>query len=953
MSEDNIYDINWLLSSMLNKIIVPTEFHNRCKAVEEMLESDVAGIVDTLTDFSVQSADLDWSIETANDRFTSKLKNWLGNINKDYNGRIPRGIGALAQEYFKERWKGSSFPILKIVEWKTWEGIKVPSKMFFVDGSSVYAKSIDNDNMTKKLIGCDYYLGRETKEKLDKGVIITKPFSRWHKDYPNPFLIKRGVYFNWKIIESLKDKESEILSQVIPFLLSIKKGFKGTTPEESKTYTDPQLKQVVQDVRDLIKDVKNKKTKDGKIPVRATNFDEELTQLIPDLEAIFKASLFTVAERNILSGLGFIDIAEAVSTSIDKREKVLVKHNNTIKNIAVGNLDNELKKSDNLKVPTYDNGEMKWKNAKLWKHHYEGQMYRIFSDEGKDFVETTANHSIMVWKDGNLISKRADELKTGDNLLILNKFLDNNKYQNIIYYDRLGSNQSKKVRNKREIIVDEEVGYLLGFYLAEGCTTKCSVNISNTNKDLINKIKSITIEKLHKKPYIYKCKTECERWKNVYDFRIHSMSLSEWFKKNFNTGASNKEIPDIIFNSPNSVKEKFLEGYLAGDGHLLERDKIWTSSTASINLAKDLMLLAKMIGYNPYLRVHTLKNRKWNIAYIIRYTKNINRIPTNIIPNRKLSNSGYLKNAQELKEFFLNLPKDWVIKKVSNIEKYEYNDMVYDLEVEDNPTFVAGTGILVHNSRRESILNPKAFIQEVKKGVKDFKNNILRELIFRIIDENKGAHRKYVNSEIFISHTPIHIFQTSEFKNSMRLLWKNGQLSNETYCSVVGEVDYRAEVNRRKKEIESGEEIIMYPHYTQNLEDKESFEEIKRQQEFYKEEKIEDKNGKPLPPDKTEPEQKEEYDIGKKELEIAPYKTVKELPSSVRKVLSPSLQSVFRKVFNSAYEKYHNDSRAFRIAWGVIKKIAYKGKDGKWHRKTTKGKKARLTKSMMEKALEE
>jgi len=65
------------------------------------------------------------------------------------------------------------------------------------------------------------------------------------------------------------------------------------------------------------------------------------------------------------------------------------------------------------------------------------------------------------------------------------------------------------------------------------------------------------------------------------------------------------------------------------------------------------------------------------------------------------------------------------------------------------------------------------------------------------------------------------------------------------------------------------------------------------------------------------------------------------------------LQSVFIRVFNQAWEKYHNDSRAFRIAWGVIKKLAYKGKDGKWHRKNTKGKRTNLTKSMIEKITEE
>lgn len=323
MSDNNNLNLDFLLSSMLNRITVPTSFHGRASAVHEMLEDDVSGIVDTLTDFSVQSADVDWSIETGNDQFTQKLKNWLDNINRGYNGRIPRGISALAQEYFKERWKGSSFPILKIVEWQNWEGIKVPSKMFFVDGGSVHSKLIDNNSTTKKLIGYDYYLGSDMKEKLDKGVIITNPYGRLFDEYPNPYLIKRGVYHNWKIIESLKNKETDILEQVIPYLLLIKKGFKGTTIDESKSYTNEELKVVVQQFRELMQEIKTNSVGDKavKSPTRATNFDEELTHLIPDLEAIFKPSLFTVAERNILSGMGFVDIAEAISSS--RRESIL------------------------------------------------------------------------------------------------------------------------------------------------------------------------------------------------------------------------------------------------------------------------------------------------------------------------------------------------------------------------------------------------------------------------------------------------------------------------------------------------------------------------------------------------------------------------------------------------------------------------------------------------------
>ncbi len=69
------------------------------------------------------------------------------------------------------------------------------------------------------------------------------------------------------------------------------------------------------------------------------------------------------------------------------------------------------------------------------------------------------------------------------------------------------------------------------------------------------------------------------------------------------------------------------------------------------------------------------------------------------------------------------------------------------------------------------------------------------------------------------------------------------------------------------------------------------------------------------------------------------------------------MQRVFLRVFNNAYEQYHDETRAFRVAWSVIRRIARKGKNGKWHRKRRRvnGKlmPLRLTKATINEAMEE
>ena len=201
----NIY-LNFVLSMMLKKIVVPSDFHNQVKVVRMIQEDDVSGLVDSLTDFAVNTACVDFNIETDNEKFTEILEDWLFTLNQGYNGKTPVGLKPLAKEYFKERWKYSSFPVLRISEWEsTKNGIILPTKMFFVDGESIHAKDV-NDSDVLTVGSYDYYLGKNMENKMEKGYIFSRPYGRWFDKYPTPYLIKRGIYHNWKIIQSLKIK---------------------------------------------------------------------------------------------------------------------------------------------------------------------------------------------------------------------------------------------------------------------------------------------------------------------------------------------------------------------------------------------------------------------------------------------------------------------------------------------------------------------------------------------------------------------------------------------------------------------------------------------------------------------------------------------------------------------------------------------------------------------------
>jgi len=562
MADNNAILLNQLFSLLLKKIVVPTEYHDQVSSIKDMLKDDVSGLIDSLTDFAVDSATVDYDIETENDNFSEILKEWLNTLNMAYQGKIPTGVKPLAKEYFKERWKYSSFPVLKIGKWEEVNGVILPTQMYFVDGGSIYAKDKDEKNNELQLLNYDYYLGRDMKHKLDKNAIFAKCNGRWFDKYPIPYLVKRGVYHNYKIVQSLKDKETTILDQIIPYLLLIKKGTEGLAISGAKTYSDEELKQVIAQFQSLMNEIRSQKLGDKtvKTPTRAVNFDETLDHIIPDLSTIFDRKLFEQAERNILAGLGFIDVVEAVSTS-----------------------------------------------------------------------------------------------------------------------------------------------------------------------------------------------------------------------------------------------------------------------------------------------------------------------------------------------------------------------------------------------RRESILNPKVFIDEVRTGVEDFKQ-ILKELIIMIIQKNK-SHRKWTNTDFYISSSPIKAFQTDDFKEKIRQLYDRGIISKRTAVELIGEVDFRTEVYRREKEVKEGLEETLYPPVIQNREaqgiDLPGTETTP--EEETEENKPEDKKGI----------EKENYNRSKDELETAPYNKISDLPAQVRDNMSSSLQSVFMRVFNNALKQYKNETRAFKIAWGVIRKIAKKNKNGKWVKKASRIKASQELINEIVKAIEE
>ena len=74
-----------------------------------------------------------------------------------------------------------------------------------------------------------------------------------------------------------------------------------------------------------------------------------------------------------------------------------------------------------------------------------------------------------------------------------------------------------------------------------------------------------------------------------------------------------------------------------------------------------------------------------------------------------------------------------------------------------------------------------------------------------------------------------------------------------------------------------------------------------------------------------------------------PYRSRPSLPDSVKHVLPPHAQDIYKAAFNNAWDEYkHSEDRrgdasreetAHRVAWSAVKQKYQKDEDGHWHPK--------------------
>ena len=420
--------------------------------------------------------------------------------------------------------------------------------------------------------------------------------------------------------------------------------------------------------------------------------------------------------------------------SVEKDTPITVQYNNQVQIIPIEDIFNKNLLKRTILIWT-DKG---WSNIKqVYRHKVNKTMYRILTRKG--YVEVSEDHSLVV----NNKSIKPSELKKKSIIeLISYKLPQINK-------------------------IDEDLCWLLGFFLAEGttgyydCPSGIKYSWAINQKDCAPLIKSQQIllkYGLNTKILNTLKSSNCNKLvPSNGNIKVFYELFKEWCLSKNNI----KKVPSFILSASLESKKAFIEGYMLGDGSVEKTTHIKTFCSIDKPLFSGLCQIFNDLGFEYSLKIRPDK---------------INVLTARIIRN---DTDKRIRGANE------------IIK----IEKYKTNDYIYDIET-SNHHFCGGIGnINLHNTDSVMLLNKnkrvnKAYVQDcLKTIIKEINENV--PFPVSTFDINIESYLDYI---VFpFSKEPIEDAEGKHVKEGNKLVTEiKGKKKNYMYIHTVDD----------KKEIE-------------------------------------------------------------------------------------------------------------------------------------------------------
>lgn len=237
-----------------------------------------------------------------------------------------------------------------------------------------------------------------------------------------------------------------------------------------------------------------------------------------------------------------------------------------------------------------------------------------------------------------------------------------------------------------------ELGYLFGYYIADGWVHRGALNMAYHEDDSAYMQKfTRCAEKVFGIAPVFVKRFED---KKLMDGVIQNTIISSFFKAIVPETVKHKRIPNVFMTASDTVVKSLIEGLMDGDRHVGFNEGRSGYDTISRDLAYQLKYLLNTFGVSSSIRERSYpEHPEWNTSYKVRVSTNA------------LFEEIFQQKAKTTSPFSVQ-QDGYICCRVHSVTPYKYKGKVYDLQIAtDNEPSYLTTGCAVHNSGAGALLN--------------------------------------------------------------------------------------------------------------------------------------------------------------------------------------------------------------------------------------------------------
>lgn len=220
-----------------------------------------------------------------------------------------------------------------------------------------------------------------------------------------------------------------------------------------------------------------------------------------------------------------------------------------------------------------------------------------------------------------------------------------------------------------EIMVDAEVAWLLGMYVAQGSISAgydLAFTVGLHNRAQIDRIVQIFQDRfgLTARSRDGVDRKRGHMWVST---RVSSKLLCGWIDAEFGHGFAGKRIPQWLMHAPADVQAAFLQGVADGDGTAMNSSQV-RITLSNERLVRQLFEIVVRLGYQPNLSAEHMGRLATTRAWSVTYGPNV---------NAGMCRNGYYR-----------------LRSITPVDDHDHD--VFNFEVADDHSYVANQ-MVVHN----------------------------------------------------------------------------------------------------------------------------------------------------------------------------------------------------------------------------------------------------------------